>query len=73
MAQTRESPRPKRRGPVEAMMARSRSCLPLSDLRAPKGAAPLKLHDVEENCCALPQSPRPKRRGPVEASVRSSG
>ncbi len=39
------SPRPKRRGPVEALLL---CCWlrPAVDLRAPKGAAPLKLGNV---------------------------
>ena len=64
---SQSSPRPQKRGPVEA------SSLPLSakrrtpSLRALKSAAPLKLATVATAGIHRVRSPRPQKRGPVEA------
>ena len=62
-----QSPRPKRRGPVEACGATATSPTRPGNLRALKGAAPLKQDAQDAFAHRVLSSPRPKRRGPVEA------
>ncbi len=62
-----KSPRPQKRGPVEARCRETETETPFANLRALKSAAPLKPSLAAITLSSSKLSPRPQKRGPVEA------